>query len=435
MSGAAKRVRLQDENDDRPRLLAVSHPAVLGVNQLIYRELAERGWEVEIVVPSSWRGEYSERAIVPVPVAGLEGALHPLPVLLAGRPQRHLYLARCRALARRLAPQVAFLEAETYSLAASQWRRALRPLGVPFGVQAAENIDRALPAPVRALRSRVLREAAFVAARSETAGELARTWGARGEVALAPHAVPGWPQLPARSQAVGGEREGGFAIGFAGRLTASKGLDDLLAAVRTLQAPVQLLLIGNGELRERFDGAEIPGSHVRVLDDLSHDQMARGYAQLDVLVLPSRTTPTWKEQFGRVIVEALWCGVPVIGSDSGEIPWLVGLTGGGLVFAEGDVAALAAALRTLREQPEMRASLARAGREAVERTFTVAAATDPLERMLRAAIAERAQPGAGRGSAAKDAPGRPAPRRAPHAPARAGTRLRYPGSAPAASRW
>ena len=64
--------------------------------------------------------------------------------------------------------------------------------------------------------------------------------------------------------------------------------------------------------------------------------MAAGYAQLDVLVLPSHTTPTWKEQFGRVIVEALWCGVPVVGSDSGEIPWLIELTGGGLVFPEGD---------------------------------------------------------------------------------------------------
>ncbi len=57
-----------------------------------------------------------------------------------------------------------------------------------------------------------------------------------------------------------------------------------------------------------------------------------------MLALPSRTTPTWKEQFGRVIVEALWCGVPVVGSDSGEIPWLIELTGGGLTFPEGEPA-------------------------------------------------------------------------------------------------
>jgi glycosyltransferase involved in cell wall biosynthesis len=118
--------------------------------------------------------------------------------------------------------------------------------------------------------------------------------------------------------------------------------------------------------------------------------MAVGYAQLDVLALPSHTTPTWKEQFGRVIVEALWCGVPVIGSDSGEIPWLIELTGGGLVYPEGDSAALAARLTELREQPALRRELASAGGTAVERLFSVPAATDALERLLLDAMPARA---------------------------------------------
>jgi len=66
---------------------------------------------------------------------------------------------------------------------------------------------------------------------------------------------------------------------------------DLLGAVRSLLAPVDLLLIGAGELREQLAGQPIPGSQVRVLEGLNHDQMASGYAQMDVLVLPSRTTP------------------------------------------------------------------------------------------------------------------------------------------------
>ena len=131
---------------------------------------------------------------------------------------------------------------------------------------------------------------------------------------------------------------------------------------------------------------------MRVLDGLTHEQMASGYAQLDVVVLPSHSTPTWKEQFGRVIIEALWCGVPVIGSDSGEIPWVIGLTGGGLVFPEGDVGALAARLAELRASPELRRQLADTGRQAVERLFTVPAATDPLERMLLHALGRRTSP-------------------------------------------
>jgi glycosyltransferase involved in cell wall biosynthesis len=364
------------------RLLVISHPSVVSVNQEVYRALQERGWEVTIVLPSRWRSEYSQRDMEPQVLDGMERSLRRTPVALRGRPQRHFYLARCRALARSARPDVAFVEAEPFSLAATQWGRALERLGVPFGVQCAENIDRHLPLPVRALRSRVLRDAAFVAARSDSAGRLARAWGARGEVALAPHAVPLWQDVPTP-----GERP--FTVGYAGRLVPSKGLLDLLAAVRRLQAPVELLMIGDGEQRAELEDQPIPGSRVRILDDLSHEQMASGYAQLDVLALPSHTTPTWKEQFGRVIVEALWCGVPVVGSDSGEIPWLIELTGGGLVFPEGDSEALVARLTELREQPELRRELARAGRAAVERLFSVPAATDALERLLLDALPAR----------------------------------------------
>jgi glycosyltransferase involved in cell wall biosynthesis len=166
----------------------------------------------------------------------------------------------------------------------------------------------------------------------------------------------------------------------------SKGLDDLLAAVRTLAAPVALTLIGDGELRARLQGQPIPGGAVEVRSDLRHEQMPSAYASLDVLVLPSRTTPTWKEQFGRVLIEALACGVPVIGSDSGEIPWLIGLTGGGLVFAEGDAHELARQLERLRGEPTLAGELAAAGKEAAQRLFSVAASTDALESLLRGAI-------------------------------------------------
>jgi glycosyltransferase involved in cell wall biosynthesis len=359
------------------RLLIVSHPAVVSVNQEVYRELARRGWNVTIVLPSRWRNEYS-KAVSPQALEGLEGALRPTRVVLAGKPQRYLYLASCRSIARAARPDVAFLEEEPFALSAVQWGRALTRQGVPFGVQCYENIDRDLPPFVPRLRARVLHDAAFVAARSQTAGRLAREWGARGEVGFAPPAVPGWETAP---RATGRP----FTIGYAGRLVQSKGLMDLLAAVRMLEAPVELLMVGNGPLREQLDGQPIPGSSARVLHGLTHAEMAAGYAQFDVLVLPSHTTATWKEQLGRVIIEALWCGVPVVGSDSGEIPWLIELTGGGLLFSEGDVEGLAMQLRRLRQSPAMREQLAARGRDAVEKVFSVAAATDSLAHLLEGA--------------------------------------------------
>lgn len=366
------------------RLLVVSHPAVVSVNQEVYRELAQRGWEVTIVVPDRWRHEYSDVDVAPQALEGMESALRPTPVALRGRPQRHFYLTNCAACCAELRPDVAFIEAEPFALPAAQWGFAFSRRGVPFGVQNYENIDRHLPLPVRWLRSRVLRNAAFVAARSDSAARLAREWGAKGEVGLAPPAVPAWDSVPPPT-----ERR--FTVGYAGRLVASKGLTDLVAAVRELDAPVDLVLIGNGEMRSQLDGQPIPGSSVRIVDDLSHEEMASGYAQLDVLVLPSRTTPTWKEQFGRVIIEALWCGVPVVGSDSGEIPWLIELTGGGLVFPEGDRESLARHLAELRAQPALRRRLAERGRLAVEGLFSVPAATDSLEGMLVRASSVRAR--------------------------------------------
>jgi glycosyltransferase involved in cell wall biosynthesis len=370
---------------ERRRLLVVSHPAVVSVNQEVYRELKRRGWDVTIVVPSRWRHEYSAADITPQALDGLEDSLLPVPTVFRGRPQRHLYLTRCRRICARLRPDVAFLEAEPFSFAATQWSRALRSRQVPFGVQCYENIDRQLPAPVRWLRAKVLRDAAFVAARSDSAARLARAWGAVGEVELAPPAVPGWETAPQSSQRP-------FTVGYAGRLVPSKGIMDLLAAVRSLDAPVELVMIGDGELRGELEGRQIPGSTVRIVNGLSHEQMPSGYAQMDVLALPSRTTPTWKEQFGRVIVEALWCGVPVVGSDSGEIPWLIALTGGGLTFPEGDSEMLAKQLTRLRADAALRSELAGTGRRAVQRLFSVAAATDALERLLVGPLPSRPLP-------------------------------------------
>jgi glycosyltransferase involved in cell wall biosynthesis len=363
------------------RLLVVSHPCVVAVNQEVYRELTRRGWDITLVVPDRWSHAYS-RSVRPQALPGMEQALTPLPVVLPGRQQRHLYRVRAGAFIDRAQPDVAFLEAEPYALAATQWGRALASRGVPFGVQCYENIDRPLPGPVKSLRRRVLRDAAFVAARSQTAAELARDWGAVGEIGLAP------PAVPFLSTSVA-ERPAGrpFTVGYAGRLTESKGLLDLLAAARSLGGETELVLIGGGELAERLAAESIDGRAVRVVQGVAHDEMAEQYAQLDVFVLPSHTTPTWKEQFGRVLVEALWCGVPVVGSSSGEIPWVIGLTGGGLTFPEGDVAALAAALVRLRDEPGLASRLASTGRDAAEDLFSVPPATDALERLIDGARA------------------------------------------------
>jgi glycosyltransferase involved in cell wall biosynthesis len=350
---------------------------VTTVNQTVYARLRELGWDLELVVPDRWRHEYAPDGFAPQPLPELADRFRPLRVVLAGRPQRHLYLARPGTLLRRLRPDAVLLEEELFSVSALQWGRAAARAGIPFAVQAEENLDRPLPLPARLIRRWVLRHAAAAFSRSETAGALARRHGARGIVQLAPHGVPPWPPVESA-------RNGVFTVGFAGRLLPEKGIRDLVAATRSLDGRVRLLVAGDGPLRAEVEATA--GLQVDVVTGLDHAQMPALYAQMDVLVLPSRTTPRWAEQFGRVLAEALWCGVPVVGSDSGEIPWVIETTGGGRVFPEGDEQALARVLRELRDRPDERARLAATGQEAVGRLYSVDAAATALDRLVLAML-------------------------------------------------
>ncbi len=89
-------------------------------------------------------------------------------------------------------------------------------------------------------------------------------------------------------------------------------------------------------------------------------QMPNQYHQMDVLVLPSLTWPNWKEQFGRVLIEAMASGVPVIGSDSGAIPGVV--ADAGLIVPEGDIDALKNAIAQIRDDTHLHQRLREVGR-------------------------------------------------------------------------
>ncbi len=142
--------------------------------------------------------------------------------LVCGKTSGHLYLVNPRSTLKAYRPSTLFIEAEASSFSALQWGAAARSLQIPFGLQAAENLDRPLPVPVIADPRWLLAHARFVAARSPAAGELARAWGARGDVVLLPHAVPPW-NVSRISSTV-------FTVGYAGRLVPEKGISDLVDA-------------------------------------------------------------------------------------------------------------------------------------------------------------------------------------------------------------
>ena len=131
-------------------------------------------------------------------------------------------------------------------------------------------------------------------------------------------------------------------------------------------------------LEKLADNLGISG-RVEFLGRLPSGETPRYYRQLDVLVLPSLSRPNWVEQFGRVLIEAMACGVPVVGSASGEIPWVIG--DAGVLFPEGETAALAQTLGDLIDNAERRRELGMRGRERVLANFTQAQIAEATARV------------------------------------------------------
>jgi glycosyltransferase involved in cell wall biosynthesis len=185
---------------------------------------------------------------------------------------------------------------------------------VPVVMHADQNLPRRYPVPIRLLRGWVFNRVRAMYPSSAEAADVLRGWGYRGRVEVIPYGV----EEEFFSASPHGDR-----VGFVGRLVPEKGVLDLLSFGR------RLLCVGTGPLERevRESGAEIVVA--RTVSELI-GQLER----MAVLVVPSRTTDRWKEQFGRVAAEAMAAGVPVVVYDSGALPEVVG--DAGIVVPEGN---------------------------------------------------------------------------------------------------
>ncbi|HEX6109611.1 MAG TPA: glycosyltransferase, partial [Ktedonobacteraceae bacterium] len=162
-----------------------------------------------------------------------------------------------------------------------------------------------------------------------------------------------------------------FTLGYLGRLVENKGLFSLVEALANLPKYCHVVFIGNGPIKGEL---ETLAARLGVIQRLTFKpgvptyEVPKELQQVDALVLPSLTRPNWKEQFGRVLAEAMACETPVIGSSSGEIPYVIG--DAGLVFAEGNTQELVACVRKLLEVPALYATLAARGRQRVLEYYT-----------------------------------------------------------------
>ena len=177
-----------------------------------------------------------------------------------------------------------------------------------------------------------------------------------------------------------GIKEEDFMIGFVGRFVEEKGILTLLKAVQSLpEKQWKLLLLGRGELKDQIikesqkNGIE---DKIIIVESVAHDQVPQYINLMNVLVLPSETTYKfktltavgWKEQFGHVLIEAMACKVPVIGSNSGEIPNVI--KDAGMIFPEADASVLQNCLSQLILNPVLATELAEKGYQRVLENYT-----------------------------------------------------------------
>ncbi|MBN1348786.1 glycosyltransferase family 4 protein [candidate division KSB1 bacterium] len=164
----------------------------------------------------------------------------------------------------------------------------------------------------------------------------------------------------------------GFTIGYIGRIENEKGIFLLLDAIANIKQDITLLVAGTGSAKQKMlEMAEKYrlGKKFRYVGYISHSELPAFYSALDCIVVPTITMNRCKEQFGRVLVEAMACKTPVIGSTSGAIPSVVG--NAGLVFRENDVDDLVQKIVLLANNVELRQRYSQAGKQRVHQCFSL----------------------------------------------------------------
>ncbi|MCS7051145.1 MAG: glycosyltransferase [Thermomicrobium sp.] len=292
-------------------------------------------------------------------------------------PRLHRHLARFR-------PDILHIDEEPYNLVTAHaallgWRYGARILFFTW-----QNLYRRYPPPFSWFERLNYRLAQAAVAGNHEAAAVLRRKGYRGPLAV----IPQFGVDPELFRPMAVPRASVPTIGFVGRLVPEKGADLVLRAVAQLPGRVQLEIVGDGVERTRL---ELLATQLGVRDrvifrgGVPPGLMPEALNRFDLLVVPSRTRRNWKEQFGRVIIEAMSCGVPVVGSSSGEIPHVIGDPS--LVFPEDDVDALAQLLaRLLADQDRLR-QLGEAGRQRVLAQYTQRRIAEQYYAVYRAMLA------------------------------------------------
>lgn len=324
------------------RVLRVYHAGRDPAHRRREAALAAASVDVHLVVPSQWPDHGGETTLTETRFAVTE-----LDVTRPGDVNRHRHAdaTQVRALLDVVKPDVVDLHEEPFSAVARQWL-AVVPAQLPVVMYTAQNLDKRFPPPFHHYERAALQRVDAFYPCSRQAASVVRGKGFTGRVDVLPLGVPHDALTPG-DQVTDAEP---FRLALLGRLVPEKGVRDavrVLAAVNAV-VPARLAIAGTGP---ELGPAMALAARLGVADRVDHlgwqdaDAVAALYRRTHVVLVPSRATTTWVEQFGRVIVEAQAAGAVVAGYASGAISDVAGAAG--VLVAEGDHEALGTAVAKL----------------------------------------------------------------------------------------
>ncbi|HXW03866.1 MAG TPA: glycosyltransferase family 4 protein [Vicinamibacterales bacterium] len=356
------------------RLLTVGHSYVVAQNRRLAHEMALAAggrWEITVGAPERLREDLHESVLI----AGADEPCRVCPLGLRLASSRHLRVFDGR-LRRLMAGRWDVVHAwqEPYVAAGAQIAAAA-PAGARLVFASFQNISKRYPPPLRSFEQRTLTRADGWIAFGETVHETLisrRGYDRKPSRVIPPGVDVGIfrPDSGARAavRARFGWSHRDLVVGYLGRFVPEKGIGTIIQALAKVPRAWKALFVGRGPLESelRRFAASHPG-RVQVLTGVDHEAVPAHLCAMDVLCAPSRTTPRWREQFGRMLIEAMACGVPVIASRSGEIPFVVG--DAGVLVAEADVSGWSHAIAELLGDQQIRRDRKARGLDRVHARF------------------------------------------------------------------
>jgi len=361
----------QHFSGERIRVLRVSHSSLTPTLRERERALARNFSDIDlqVVTAREWREAEVDVKGTPddqFPVAIVRTLFSKHVQLFAWNPTAIVNVLR------RHRPHLIDLNHEPFSVGCAQMLTLCNWFAPRAAIllQTAQNIYRQYPPPFRWSEKHAFRRVDAAYACSETTREVMRSKGFEKPMAIIPFGVD--TRMFASAPATNRTANEPLTVAYVGRMLPGKGLNILAEALPQLRSTNwKLLVVGDGPERPAFERQlrELGViDRVQFVGAISYDDVPATFKQIDMLVMPTQTTSRIREQFGRVLVEAMASGVPVIGSTSGAIPEVIAEAG--LVVPEGSAGELAGAIEKLLSNPALRAQLARAGRERVEEYYS-----------------------------------------------------------------